>query len=70
MATFTQKELRELVKQNLAIDITEGNEKVTEPYLWTIGISRGKYGINGCLLASHKHLYAITARSSNLFYWI
>jgi len=37
----------------------------------TVGISRGVYGMNGALLRdSEGKKYVITARSSNLFYFV
>ena len=37
----------------------------------TIGISRGTYGMNGALLRDNEgKKYVITARSSNLFYFV
>ena len=72
---FTQKQLREMVKNGIAVDITNGNnekrnelEKV-EGWLEDVGYASGIYGCNGRLLKGHNSgkLYAITARTSAIF---
>lgn len=72
MKTMKQKEIKNLVKLGVAIDITaeEGNlDRYRQ--LDPIAISRGKYGMNGGLLKDYEtgKLYAITARNSALFYY-
>lgn len=72
MKTMKQKEIKNLVKLGVAIDITaeEGN---LDRYrrLDPVAVSRGKYGMNGGLLKDCQtaNLYAITARNSALFYY-
>ena len=68
MKKYTQKMLKDAVKFHLAIDITTDDSTVNER-LTVIGYSRGIYGINGALLEGDQthELYAICARSSNLF---
>lgn len=73
--TLKQKELKDMVRYGEAEDITTLPEpEAKELYkkgLETVGLSRGTYGLNGALLRdSDGKKYAITARSSNLFYFI
>ena len=75
MIKYTQKQLKELVKNGIAKDITYANneeyEKIRdiEGNLITLGYSHGVYGTNGLLIKGYKTgtLYAITARSTALF---
>lgn len=75
MTKYTQKQLKELVRNGIAKDITNAdNEEYKkirdiEDDLITLGYSRGKYGANGLLIKGYKTrtLYAITARSTALF---
>jgi hypothetical protein len=77
MKKFTQKELKMLVKLGAATDISNGKNKnglewnLDALYQNTekVGVSHGKYGINGGLLKD-KQLniyYVIIGRSSLLF---
>lgn len=71
MRKYTLRELRELVRLGMAQDITDSNPKsIIEP-VEKIGYSSGVYGLNGGLLQGREsgNYYAITARSSNLFYF-
>lgn len=72
MKTMKQKEIKNLVKLGASVDITT-EEGTLEKYrrLDPIALSRGKYGMNGGLLKDNQtgELYAITARSSTLFYY-
>lgn len=72
MKKVTQKEIKNLVKMGAAVDIT-AEEGTLEKYrkLDPLAVSFGKYGMNGGLLKDHESgkLYAITARSSALFYY-
>ena len=75
MIKYTQKQLRQMVREKIAVDITQGDnatrEKIeqVEEWLTQIGYSVGTYGVNGKLLQGHKTgtLYAITTRSSAIF---
>lgn len=72
MKTMKQKEIKNLVKLGVAIDITaeEGNlDRYRQ--LDPIAVSRGKCGMNGGLLKDFQtgKLYAITARNAALFYY-
>lgn len=78
MTKYTQKQLRALVHDGLAVDITYGdNEKrkeieAVEGYYTQVGYASGVYGCNGALLKGHKTgtLYAITSRSTALFIFV
>ena len=71
-ATYTQKQLKEMVADGVAIDITtwEGSkiyELIKEEHLEPIGSSFGTYGANGRLFRGKSgKLYACTARNTNL----
>ena len=72
MIKTTLKTIKNLVKNNIAIDITtlknEECKKIeVEEKLY---ISSGIYGINGGVFRGKDgNTYAITSRSSNLFYF-
>ena len=71
MTKYTQKQLREMVKNGVAVDVTNAQsraEAVPEDYK-KIGYSLGVYGRNGLLLQGCESgtLYAVTARSSAVF---
>lgn len=73
MKKYTQKQLKELVKQGIAIDITnysfiQTNELLNNIDIEKIAYSRGINGLNGGLFKDNKtnKLYAITARNSTL----
>lgn len=71
MKQYTKKELREFVRLGMAVNITEANPKSIKEPVEKIGYSSGVYGLNGGLLQGREsgNYYAITARSSNLFYF-
>lgn len=71
MRKYTLRELRELVRLGMAENITNVNPKSIKEPVEKIGYSSGKYGLNGGLLQGLEsgNYYAITARSSNLFYF-
>lgn len=67
---FTQKQLKEIAKNKIAIDITyEDQEKIQNFNVKQIGLSFGVYGMNGGLFQDNEtgQLYVITSRSTNLF---
>jgi hypothetical protein len=70
MEKYTQKELKRLVSNGAAIDLTNSHDRndVKESYR-QIGYSAGVYGCNGKLLQGIEsgQLYAITTRSTALF---
>ena len=70
---MTQKQIKDYVRDGAAIDITnygfgEMDQFLREHNLDKIAVSRGVYGMNGCLLQDRDtgELYAITARNSAL----
>lgn len=75
MRKYTLKQLKNLVNNGLAVDLTNGNNDTykelmkKESYLSQVGYAIGIYGLNGKLLKGDKTgtLYAITARSSALY---
>ena len=75
MTKYTQRQLREMVKEGIAEDITYGNNDTRrkieekEGYYTQVGYSSGTYGCNGMLLKGNKtgKLYAITARTTAVF---
>lgn len=75
MTKYTQKQLREMVKDGIAIDITYGDNETRkeienqEQWLTQIGYASGIYGCNGMLFKGHKtnKLYAITTRSQAIY---
>ena len=71
MRKYTLRELRELVRLRMAQDITDSDPKNIKEPVEKIGYSSGVYGLNGGLLQGREsgNYYAITARSSNLFYF-
>ena len=75
MTKFTQKQLREMVANEIAEDISRGtnetrNEiKAVEGWLTQVGYSSGVYGCNGMLLKGRNtgKLYAITSRTQAIY---
>ena len=75
MKKYGQREIKALVKNGTAIDISNhGNNdrealEAREGWLDKVGYSIGLYGLNGGLLKGHNSgtLYAITARTTALF---
>lgn len=73
--TLKQKELKDMARYGEATDITTISDveakELKKKGIETVGISRGVYGMNGALLRdSEGNKYVITARSSNLFYFV
>lgn len=75
MTKYTQKQLREMIKDKIAIDLTHANDATRrdleqkEGWLTEIGYAAGVYGCNGKLLQGHAtgQLYAIPTRSQAIF---
>lgn len=75
MKKYTQKQLKNMVADGIAIDITYGTNDTREAiiqkedYYTQIGYSAGIYGCNGMLLQGNKTntLYAITSRTTAIF---
>lgn len=73
--TLKQKELKDMARYGQAEDITTISDaeakELKKKGIETVGISRGVYGMNGALLRDKDgNKYVITARSSNLFYFV
>jgi len=73
--TLKQKELKDMARYGQAEDITTISDaeakELKKKGIETVGISRGVYGMNGALLRDNEgNKYVITARSSNLFYFV
>ena len=73
--TLKQKELKDMARFGQAEDITTISDaeakELKKKGIETVGISRGVYGMNGALLRDNEgNKYVITARSSNLFYFV
>ena len=73
--TLKQKELKDMARYGEAEDITTISDaeakELKNKGIETVGISRGVYGMNGALLRDNDgNKYVITARSSNLFYFV
>ena len=66
MRRYTQKMLREMVREGVAVDVTRAGDLrgIPEPFT-KIGYSAGVYGCNGLLLMGDKsgRWYAVTART-------
>lgn len=75
MKKYTQKQLKNMVADGIAVDITHGTNETrealekTEGFYTQIGYSAGVYGCNGMLLKGNKTgtLYAITNRTTAIF---
>lgn len=75
MIKYTQKQLRAMVADGIAIDATNATNETrrdienVEGYLLKIGYSCGIYGCNGLLFKGNKtgKLYAVTARTTAIF---
>ena len=75
MKKYTLKQLKSLVNNGLAVDLTKGNNDTykkiieKESYLSQVGYASGIYGLNCKLLKGDNTgtLYAITAKSSALY---
>lgn len=75
MEKYTQKQLKSLVAEGIAIDITYGTNETRnkiikkEGFYNQIGYAAGVYGCSGMLLKGNKTgtLYAITGRTTAIF---
>lgn len=75
MIKYTQKQLKEMVKEGIAEEINyitmEGVKELKEKEGWLnqIGWAQGIYGCNGMLLQGHNtsKLYAITSRTTAIY---
>ena len=70
MEKYTQKQLRALVSDGIAIDVTHAMDRNAIPeYYRQIGYAKGVYGLNGMLFQGLNtgRLYAVTSRTSAIF---
>lgn len=73
-----KKVTKKFIRAFNALDITDVNSEEgktlrnKEKSFTTVAISCGTYGMTGAILKGHnsKKLYKITARNSNLFYFV
>lgn len=73
--SLKQKELKDMARYGEAEDITTISDaeakELRKKGIETVGVSHGTYGMNGALLRDKDgNKYVITARSSNLFYFV
>lgn len=67
--TYTQSQLKALVKDGVAKDITMENKRRAGVHV--IGVSYGIYGANGLLLkGGNGKLYAVIGRGNALFLYL
>lgn len=69
MEKFTIKQLKALVANGVAKDVTYADERSVIPESYTqIGYAAGIYGCNGMLLKGESgQLYAVTGRTSAIY---
>lgn len=75
MTKYTQKQLREMVKDGIAIDVSHGTNEARraieaeEEYYNQVGYASGLYGCSGMLLQGHKtgKLYAVVGRVQAIY---
>lgn len=70
MTKYTQKQLREMVKKGVAVDVTNAMSRAAVPEDYKeIGYSLGVYGCNGMLLQGCESgkLYAVTGRTTAVY---
>ena len=69
MKKYTIKQLKDLVKQGVAKDVTYSSEKSDIPEDYTqIGYASGLYGCSGMLLKGESgKLYAVTNRTTAIY---
>lgn len=75
MIKYTQKQLKDMVKEGIAVDVTRYGIKEAdalrekEGWLKQVGYSSGVYGCNGQLWQGNntKTLYAITSRTTAIY---
>ena len=66
---YSQKQLKNLVENGVAIDVTHSHDSNVIPERYTqIGYASGLYGCNGMLLKGDSgQLYAVTTRSQAIY---
>ena len=69
MEKYTIKQLKSLVSNGAAVDVTYSSKKSDIPENYTqIGYAAGLYGCNGMLLKGESgQLYAVTSRTTAIY---
>ena len=69
MEKYTNKQLKNLVSEGIAIDVTHSSSKSDIPERYTqVGYACGLYGCNGMLLKGESgKLYAVTGRTTAIY---
>ena len=69
MEKYTVKQLKRLVNDGIAIDVTHSSNKSDIPENYTqVGYAAGIYGCNGMLLKGESgQLYAVTGRTTAIY---
>lgn len=69
MERFTQKQLKSMVANGIATDVTNATDRNEIPENYRqVGYSAGVYGCNGMLLKGDSgRLYAVTQRTTAIF---
>lgn len=69
MTKYTQKQLKAMVKDGIAIDVTNAKERKAIPEGYRqIGYAESIYGCGGMLLQGDSgQLYAVTARTMAIY---
>ena len=69
MEKYTIKQLKSLVSNGIAIDVTQSFNKSDIPERYTqVGYASGIYGCNGMLLKGESgQLYAVTGRTTAIY---
>ena len=69
MEKYTIKQLKSLVSDGIAIDVTYSSKKSDIPEHYTqVGYASGIYGCNGMLLKGESgQLYAVTSRTTAIY---
>ena len=69
MKKFTVKQLKSLVSDGIAIDVTHSSKKSDIPESYAqVGYASGLYGCNGMLLKGESgQLYAVTSRTTAIY---
>ena len=69
MEKYTNKQLKNLVLEGIAIDVTHSSKKsdIPESYM-QVGYASGLYGCSGMLLKGESgKLYAVTSRATAIY---
>ena len=68
MERYSQKQLKSMVSNGVAIDITYSTREAVRESYTQIGYSAGLYGCNGMLLKGQSgQLYAVCSRTTAIF---